>query len=72
MKMANKLTRDMVDKVIKKWLKKHPDQQETCNMKHAYYCTCDCVACSLDSLLADYERAGDRLNELYFRALKEI
>jgi len=70
--MANELTRDMVEKVIKKWRKKHPNQQRCCDVRNGTYSLCDCVACSLDSLLADYERAGNRLSEIYFEAKADI
>jgi hypothetical protein len=66
--MTNNLTRYRIEKAIKKWRDKNPVQVETCHINRH----CDCLACQLDSALADYERADDRLSKLYFQALAEI
>jgi inorganic pyrophosphatase/exopolyphosphatase len=63
MKMANKLTRDIIEKAIKKWKL----QTGICANSYPYS-----LAGQLDQALADKERADDRLSKLYFDVLAEI
>jgi hypothetical protein len=76
--MANELTRDMVEKVIKQYRISHNCLTNkrcsiTCNHKITLASgSRDCSALRLDQALADYERAGERLSETYFRAKAEI
>jgi hypothetical protein len=76
MKMANELTRKMVDSTIAELLLKTGKVKicTACNgrNKKGLHIPILCTAHKLDQALADYERAGDRLSELYFEAKSEI
>ena len=74
--MANELTRDMVEKVIAELLKVNGKSENcmACNdgKPKGLHIPILCTAHWLELLLTDYERAGDRLSEAYFRAKAEI
>jgi hypothetical protein len=73
----SKPTKDMVEKAIKEW----QENRQVCVLRTSQICPhClavhngkwnICPACQLDQALADYEIAGDRLKEQYFKVISD-
>jgi hypothetical protein len=72
MKMSEDLTQKLIETAIQNYLSSHVKDKNcrACGIDVDSACASLCPAHELDMALADYNRAKDRLTELYFTVLR--